>query len=549
LPTMEKPTNLALFHPLLLHENDVKAVRLRSPFAATPHELAQEAARQLQEKMAHMEAVQNGAFLGKMYGVLVVQNKENQVGYLAAFSGKLGDTMQHEGFVPPVFDVHDLDGFFKAGESELNQLTKHILLLENNPLFVEKKNQFLAIERTLLQGISQEKERAKVAKANRDSRRAVAKTGNMQIIENELVIESQRDHFTLRDLKNQWKSTLLTHQNELSSWQSEITEYREIRAQKSAHLQQKIFEEYTFLNSQKKRKSLKEIFQIFSVTTPPAGAGECAGPKLFQYAFLHDYKPLALAEFWWGAASEDEVRKHGNFYPACRGKCAPILAHMLDGLELEIQENAPPLLQTQILFEDEFIAIALKPAGLLSVPGKEESESVQMQMKRRYPDATGPLVVHRLDQATSGLMLVAKTEEAYKLLQKQFLNRGIKKRYTAILEGNIAENEGVITLPLRVDLDDRPRQMVCETHGKSARTEYFVLEQWGSGCRIQFKPITGRTHQLRVHAAHALGLNTPIKGDDLYGTPSDRLYLHAEWLQFVHPVTNEVMEWESRAEF
>jgi tRNA pseudouridine32 synthase / 23S rRNA pseudouridine746 synthase len=546
---MFKRIDAPCFIPFRSSIEAIADMQLRSPFSPSPHALAKEAAQFLQQTLASLDEQQSLLASGKMFGVLVVQNHAGELGYLAAFSGKLGDTMHHPGFVPPVYDVHDLEGFFKAGEAELNAINQKISALENNPPYAELKSLFVQKEKAYRAALEAEKERGRQAKAARHLRKLGANEIYAQTIENEAIAESKRDHFILRDLKKNGREALEKDQLILNEFEHEITILKQLRAQKSAELQNRIFEEYTFLNAHQKLKSLKYIFAQFSITTPPSGAGECAGPKLLQYAYLMGLKPLAMAEFWWGADSLDKVRKHGHFYPACRSKCAPILAHMLEGLSLEKTADAPPVLQTKILFEDDWIALVQKPAGLLSVPGKEESESVQMQMKRRYPDATGPLVVHRLDQATSGVMLVAKSEEVYKQLQQQFLSKTIKKRYVAILEGYIAHDQGVITLPLRVDLDDRPRQMVCEIHGKSARTEYQVLERWDGGRRVHFSPITGRTHQLRVHAAHSLGLNAPIKGDDLYGNPSDRLYLHAEWLQFVHPVTQKRMEWECRAEF
>jgi tRNA pseudouridine32 synthase/23S rRNA pseudouridine746 synthase len=278
---------------------------------------------------------------------------------------------------------------------------------------------------------------------------------------------------------------------------------------------------------------------------PPAASGECAAPKLFQYAYECGLKPIAMAEFWWGASPKSEVRKHKQFYPSCRSKCEPILGHMMKGLDvennpiLEVKSHNQPL---EIVYEDDYLLLVNKPHDFLSVPGKTTLDSVYTKMKQYLPNAKGPLLVHRLDMSTSGLLLVAKNERTYKKLQKQFIERSVKKRYVAVLDGEISKKEGIIDLPLRVDLDNRPQQLVCYEHGKPAKTKYEEVDVVAGKTRIHFYPISGRTHQLRVHAAHVDGLNTPIIGDDLYGVKGERLYLHAAQLTFIHPVTLKVLD-------
>ena len=317
-------------------------------------------------------------------------------------------------------------------------------------------------------------------------------------------------------------------------------------------MQQRLFENYAFLDAYGHSKSLIDIFVRDQRTQPPAGAGDCSAPKLLQYAYLHNLKPIAIAEFWWGQAPFAEVRLHGHFYAACRSKCLPILIHMLNGLDVEVN----PLLsqagseeQVKVIYEDDFIAVVNKAAEFLSVPGIVLTDSVKTRMKARYPDATGPLLVHRLDMSTSGILLIAKTEESHNFLQRQFINRSVYKRYLAVLDGIVEKNEGEIVLPMRVDLDDRPRQLICYEHGKYARTTYKVINREFNKTRIYLFPHTGRTHQLRLHAAHALGLNAPILGDDIYGDKADRLHLHAEWSSFVHPGTRVRMEVEVKGDF
>ena len=312
----------------------------------------------------------------------------------------------------------------------------------------------------------------------------------------------------------------------------------------SNNIQNQLFDQYHFLDANGKTKSVLQLFEHVENGKPPSGAGECCAPKLLQYAYQYHLKPIAMAEFWWGASPASEIRKHKLFYPACRGKCEPILGHMLQGLEVDpnpMKENPAEGKELEIIYEDDEIVVVNKPAEFLSVPGKTISDSVLKRMEAYLPDATGPLLVHRLDMSTSGILLVAKNKEAHEYLQDQFIRRIVKKRYVALLDGELSEKSGVVDLPLRVDLDDRPRQLVCYEYGKSAKTEWELIEVKNGKSKVYFYPLTGRTHQLRVHAAHPNGLNMPITGDDLYGRKADRLHLHAEQLTFKHPKSKEWM--------
>jgi tRNA pseudouridine32 synthase/23S rRNA pseudouridine746 synthase len=305
------------------------------------------------------------------------------------------------------------------------------------------------------------------------------------------------------------------------------------------------------LNQQKELKNLLAIFNDPAIK-PPAGSGECAAPKLLQYAFANHLKPIAMAEFWWGISPSAAVRQHKNYYPACQGRCKPILTHMLEGTAMDanlLLENLSEKQVLEIIYEDDVLIVVNKPAEFLSVPGKDIKDSVYTRIKEKYPAATGPLIVHRLDMSTSGILLLTKTKEANKVLQHQFINRTIKKRYVALLDGSLAENSGKINLPLRVDLDDRPKQLVDFTHGKPAETNWKTIYKENGKTRVHFYPITGRTHQLRMHAAHKDGLNTPIVGDDLYGTKENRLHLHAEFIEFLHPTTAKKMSFTVAAAF
>jgi tRNA pseudouridine32 synthase/23S rRNA pseudouridine746 synthase len=308
----------------------------------------------------------------------------------------------------------------------------------------------------------------------------------------------------------------------------------------------RLFAQFRMLNAQGEERDLCELFAPTAQQIPPAGAGECAAPKLLQYAYKNALRPIAMAEFWWGNSPKGEVRQHGMFYPACNGKCKPILSHMLTGLNVEpnpLIEIAPP--EPKILWEDEWLVAIDKPSGMLSVRGKSGVRSAEEWAEERYDEA---MIVHRLDQSTSGILVIAKNKIAHEALQKQFISRTVKKSYVAVLDGVIERSRGEIRLPLKLDYDNRPRQMVA-LDGKAAHT-IFEVEKIESGrTRVRFYPITGRTHQLRVHAAHADGLGTPIVGDDIYGTSAERLMLHAETIEFEHPISGESISLSSKAEF
>ena len=537
--------------------------RFTFPFYYEPHALSRLAAAELQEYIngqtvwLHDFGLENdNAGIGKMFGVLVVQNQQQELGYLAAFSGKLAGRNHHEGFVPPVFDILKDDGFFRKGEKIISEINSQIEKLESDADFISLQIQLKNESEKASEQLNQFKQELKKAKIARDQRRKQAldtlSSTDFDLLNMDLVRQSTGYQYHYKDLTKNWNSRLAAIQEQLNPFLEIINALKEERKNKSAQLQQQLFDHYAFLNQQGKKKSLCDIFQTSESIQPPAGAGECAAPKLLQYAFLHHLKPIAMAEFWWGKSPSSEIRKHGFFYPACKSKCEPILTHMLEGLEMD--EN-PMLINPaigknlDIVYEDAYLLVINKPGDFFSVPGKNIHDSVLNRMKMLYPEATGPLIVHRLDMGTSGLMLIAKTKEIHQHLQSQFIKRRIKKRYAALLDGIVDTDEGFINLPLRVDLDDRPRQLVCYEYGKSAQTAWKVVQRFDNQTKIHFFPITGRTHQLRLHASHPKGLNMPIKGDDLYGRKADRLYLHAEFLEFVHPITNEVVHVEVSAPF
>jgi tRNA pseudouridine32 synthase/23S rRNA pseudouridine746 synthase len=530
------------------------------PFYYEPHELSIIASSELQEYLETqtdfdhnfgLKPNQEGLVIGKMFGVLVCENREGEIGYLWAFSGKLAGKNHHIYFVPTIFDMLQVDGYFRIEEDVLNAINRQIEILENSEELQNKKNQLDTKLKEAATDIQNQKNKIKRLKIERDEKRiSFSNRASTEIEKLEILLseESKKESILLKKMSKYWNFQLENAQKELDEIVAEIQLLKEKRRIKSGALQQKLFAEYSFLNVLGKRKSLGEIFD----NNPPAGAGECAAPKLLNYAFEHQLKPIAMAEFWWGQSPKSEIRKHRQFYPACKSKCEPILmTHMLKGLQIDANpfEDNPTGKEIEVVYEDEVLLVINKPAEFLSVPGKKITDSVYQRIKEKYPEATGPLVVHRLDMSTSGLMLIAKDEATYVKLQSQFIKRTISKRYVALLDGVLHDNEGSIDLPLRVDLEDRPRQLVCFDHGKPAQTNWKKIKIINNQTLVYFYPITGRTHQLRVHASHELGLKTPIIGDDLYGTKSNRLHLHAEQLIFIHPLSNKEICFHCEAEF
>ncbi len=561
------------------------------PFYYEPHPLCLFAAQELQQQLSNNAYYQKEfTQTGKMFGVLLVKNEQGEVGYLCAFSGKL--TIDEAGtnpnrasqntinFVPPVFDPFTHAEFYKTQSVIINQLNHQLTQLEDHDELKQCQTILIDLEGNFKDEVSTYQQIMSLNRANRKQLRNAAELSlsNLYFIEVKAALakESVVDKNSLRDLKVHWLEKITTAQEKLHVFTDEITQLKDKRKQLSNALQNKLFEQYSFLNSAAIEKNLSELFLDTPYQTPPAGAGDCAAPKLLQYAFKFGLTPLAMTEFWWGQSPKSEIRQHKKIYGACIGKCKPILAHMLSGMTLDddpLLINPAENEALDIVYQDDAIAVVNKPSGLLSVPGKNIEDSVYSRIKQQFPNATGTLIVHRLDMATSGLMVLALTQRAQKNIQKQFISRMIKKRYVALLEGKVEgrldessvdfsdKKSGDITLPLRGDFDDRPRQLVCFEQGKAAKTQWQVIEQIAGRTKLYLYPETGRTHQLRVHCAHPLGLNLPILGDDLYGSNNhsssnytdgkniQRLHLHAEMLTLSHPITKEVMTFQIDAEF
>lgn len=565
---------------------------MNNPLDYEPHPLCIQACREVQEMLARREDWQEEIARGKMFGVLIVENVKTDTdvpkwGYLAAYSGQIGGRSDWEDFVPAVFDYLQPDGYFKTHEAEISRINQSISHLEKDERMKEARTLIRQLQEERKRTIAAYQEKMKEAKAKRDSRR---EAGNLSEAEEaQMIKESQFMKAELRRLKKSL-SEKTAQETEFEDYQENILRLKQLRKQLSDALQQWLFSQFRMLNQEGESKDLLEIFRDEALKeypqaaiatsriaalkmVPPAGSGECCEPKLLQYAYQHGYKPLQMAMFWWGESPKEEIRHHLQFYPACNGKCKPILHWMLPPSVFESPASAENGIggqkgpfpkqveilyeQVETLYEDCELTVIHKPAGLLSVPGKDAAQpSVYALMRRKYPEATGPLIVHRLDMATSGLMIIAKTEFAYHRLQKEFLNHRVQKKYIAIISekeisGKDIPEKGIISLPLMPDYLDRPRQIVDHEQGKEAITEYEVLEHVDdSHLRIALYPKTGRTHQLRVHCAHQEGLNAPILGDPLYGNEkAARLHLHAEEITFEHPLTGKKITITRKADF
>lgn len=533
------------------------------PFYYTPHPLCVLAAGQLQRHLLTQNDFEHDFGLdneqagrGKMFGVLLVQNQQGELGYLSAFSGKIADQNLLPGFVPPVYDMLTDEGFFRTETDAINAINAEYKQCAGNPELIELKVEIQA-DRTTYQ--QEEKAQRQIMIDGRANRKRQRKQGEqtlspdkLQTLLDELGKQSVAEKNTLKYLKMAWDEKLAVKEQRLATLKRLLSELKERRKTLSNALQHKLHRQYRFLNCLKQERDLVDIFANTTNPVPPAGAGECAAPKLLQYAFKHGFKPLALAEFWWGESPKSEVRQHKKFYPSCNSKCQPILGHMLQGMNVEpnpLAENWAEDKELEILYQDEAMVVVNKPSGLLSVPGKTIKDSAYTRLQAMFPDVEGPFVIHRLDMATSGILVFALTKRANKSLQKQFMARGVQKRYMALLEGELSDAEGDISLPMRGDPEDRPRQLVCFEHGKPAETHWQLIEVNNGRSKVYMYPKTGRTHQLRVHSAHHMGLNMPMVGDGLYGEKANRLHLHAEMLELDHPYSKERMSFHADCEF
>ena len=567
------------------------------PFCYEVDPLAEAASLELQRYIADADLMSTEKGCGKMFGVLVVEYEDesgaSQRGFLAAYSGLLGGRNDWPYFVPPVFDAQQPDGHFKRTEREISAINREIAAIEHDAEYLQSVEQHEQTKKRLQAEVDAFKAEVDAAKVRRDARR---KSGEPLSEEEqaEMIRESQFMKAELRRRRKameQANSTLhIPHSTFLKSLQRK-------RKQMSDELQRWLFAAYRMLNAKGEERDLIDIFREYTHAMPPAGAGDCCAPKLLQYAYLHHLRPVCMAEFWWGESPASEIRHHLHYYPACRSKCLPILTHMLKGLDVAPNPLAQKrhTAEPRVLYADEYIMVVDKPAGMLSVPGKAESvrseasDSANISVEEYFANNSKLKIqnskflkaAHRLDMDTSGLLVLARTEQAYVELQRQFASRETVKRYEAVLSGVPTQNSKLktqnssaqpsgcleaISLPLIADINDRPRQRVDMEHGKPALTLYNIVEVRAVDANtavayttkkvdkgrtlVHLYPKTGRTHQLRVHCAHPLGLACPILGDPLYGIErADRMYLHAAELTFRHPVTGETMHFLSPSGF
>ena len=522
--------------------------RFTCPFLYEPHPLALIAVGYVQRYVASRADWADEMAAGKMLGVLVAQDPEGRLGYLAAFSGNLAGSVRHDYFVPPVYDLLDPQGEFKRGEAQITALNHEVERLEHSPELIALQQRETEEKQKMADEIGDFKALMARHKRERDERRQAS---DLTADEREALLNQSRyEKAELKRIRRRHETEIMKISDEIDDFRRRIGDLKASRKVMSETLQERIFRLFVVSNALGERRDLVEVFKPLG-TLPPAGAGECCAPRLLNYAFNNDLLPVCMAEFWWGASPVGEVRHHGHFYPACRSKCKPILDFMLQGLDveenpLEVAVASKPL---DVIYNDRWLTVLNKPSGMLTVPGKALEDSLYSRFRAAFPEAAGPIVVHRLDQETSGLVIFVKDKEVHRALQQQFEAHTIRKCYVALVDGLVSQDDGLIDLPLRPDVDDRPRQRVDPEHGKPAVTHYRVLERKPDVTRLALEPLTGRTHQLRVHCSHPLGLNCPIVGDRLYGKASARLMLHAQSITFVHPVTGEQLTLDCPPEF
>ena len=543
---------------------------MNNPFNYKPDSLCVKVAEELMRYIDNKDEWREEMRSGKMFGVLIVEpgGSDNSrlspldprlstLDYLVAYSGQILGRSDWDGFVPPVFDYLQPDGYFKREEQEIVRINAQIKELKKSAERSRLVERYTACMKRQKEALNRQQTINDASKMLRDQQR---KEGHLSEHEkNALIRESQYQKAQRHRMKLQFAEELEQVEKPIKAFDEKIADLENEGKERSRALQQWLFSHFKMLNSRGEERSLLDIFSNTPFKIPPSGAGECCEPKLLQYAFAHGLRPVSMAMFWYGGHPEKELRIHGHFYPACSGKCKPILYWMLDGIVDFLaykQESAATrvcedaeMMEPEVLFEDNAVLVVNKPAGLLTVPGIETRHSVFSIFRQRYPHTDSPLIVHRLDQATSGLLVLAKTRAAYIALQRQFTERTVMKRYVAVLSRIPIQNEGVISLPLRPDPMDRPRQLVDREHGKAAVTEYKITKTEGDRAWVRLHPLTGRTHQLRVHCAHPYGLNAPIVGDELYCDCAERMYLHAEYLEFSHPVTGERLTFTAPNDF
>ncbi|MBD5356877.1 MAG: RNA pseudouridine synthase [Bacteroides sp.] len=540
---------------------------MNNPFDYIPDAMCDEAFRKLIVKLDTLKKSDRHEDInfcreleaGKMLGVLIAIDSCGIRHTLYAFSGQLGEGgFYHNGFVNPVFDYLQPDGYFKTRESDISRQNIEIKLFEEEG-FAKIKSNYERAKRVLDAEVEEYKEKCRLSKLERNAKR---ESGIINEVERAAMIrQSQFEKAELHRLKKRVANSLEPLTANLKEAQSRLDALKEKRHSDSEALQKWVFTNFKLLNARGESKSLSEIFAETPMKIPPSGAGECCAPKLLQAAYLRGWNPLSIAEYWYGKSKGGEVRIHGEHYPACRGKCLPVLSWMLQGLciqpPLDNDYQSTARHNPEIIYENQWFCIVNKPSGMLSVPGKGEVISVQQWLETKYGADRVVKMAHRLDQDTSGLLIATFGSLSFKVMQSLFAMRRVKKTYVAELTGDYQSHglppQGHIALPISPDWLDRPRQHIDFNNGKEAATDYEFIGVSKNRSRIILHPLTGRTHQLRVHAASEMGLGLPIVGDRLYGkninNDSERLLLHAQKLEFIFPIDGNHYCFESPLPF
>lgn len=526
---------------------------MNNPFDYTPDEECDQAFRELVVQLDALKECDNPddiSFIteletGKMLGVMIAEDAEGTRHTLFAFSGQIGNGgFYHHGFVGPVFDYLQPDGYFKSEEMEISLLNDEISRFETE-VVASRQQEYRDLEGELLSEAEQMRSKYRESKRIRDNLRASGNASVSQLAE--MVRHSQFEKAELNRLKKRIRAKLAPYEEALNDTISHLNEMKRCRKLRSEALQKWLFDNFKVCNAYGKSKSLNVIFAATFPGIPPSGAGECCAPKLLHEAYLRHLTPLKIAEYWYGKAKGGEVRTHGTHYPACRGKCRPVLGWMLQGLDvnppLDSEESISIDKEPELLYSDHRFCVINKPSGMLSVPGKGKAVSAEQWLSEKLGNDCYVRAAHRLDRDTSGILIIALSPETYKSLQTLFATGEVRKKYIALLEGDYRHKgvkpKGTIQLPLSPDWMDRPRQIVDFSTGKEAITDYEFTEITEKGSVVSFYPHTGRTHQLRVHAASPHGLDMPIAGDPLYGSKHThsvyRLMLHAQRIEFSFP--------------
>ena len=566
--TLDDLSQLYYVHPLEWSGEELPA-QFTFPFRYTPHPLCVRAARIVQERLTEM-AVEEG----KMFGVLVVRNGQlgmnnKQLFFLAAYSGQLCQSYDHPWFVPPVVDYLNPESFFQKEQAAIVAMGIEIEALRNSRELKRRKDTLATLKKERDVAVAEAKRAYSESKRDNPTTDREGKDSKPDI--GAYIRLRQFQKAEIHRAKQLHKYEIAETEKQLASHAAAIHALSVERKRRSEALQQWLFEQFKMLNAKGEYKNLIEIFAPSTTLNggtklhlPPSGAGECCAPKLLQAAYWLGLSPVAMAEFWWGPSKPSYYKEPGAFFPACHRKCRPILSHMLQGLNVSpdpAEHYERVLKPVGVVWEDEFLAVISKPEGWCSIPGKSDQANLYDESLRLWPDITGSIIVHRLDQDTSGVMVIAKSALVHRALSQQFERRVVRKKYIALIEGSLlpvsswsdgetegGKEKGLIDLPLGPDLENMPHRCVDHEHGKEAVTKYEVLNtEMHNGqrvTRVAFYPGTGRTHQLRVHASASEGLNAPIVGDRLYGHVADRLYLHAESIQFMHPITGKEMHFE-----